>query len=490
MPTLGKPYVPKVQASGLPQYLRPKQKFDAGILMKKAHWNAIIPQKTTENSFWAKCREHELASEDIFAGLTAKFSSKEISEVRNPSSTKKDVGLMIINMKSAQNVLILLRTLLKKTPHEQLKQSILRCDMDILTSDLTQQLIQCLPPPDQIERLKEMNNAGKKLTESEKFISTLGEIEGLLPRLHSIIFRFSIADMIQSIKTNASDAIAACEEVRTSKKFAKILELVLLFGNYMNSNSTYGQAYGFEMSFLTKMGDTKDVNNKQTLLHYLVETIEGKFPDSLNFHEELQHTKKAACISMENVREIMAEMTASFENLESSLATCKDSHSPDDKFVEVMADFAVECKNQMNALMKTISKMENSYKVVGEYFTFDTLKCSMEEFFSDVKMFEESFRQAYEEIKDARESQKEEGKALDFRKKLLGHQQKLPLIQNKADQSEKYLLGRCRDFKIKLNRISDSGTYAVFWYSSFWIPFYEILNFLYEYFQKSKRTRK
>lgn len=238
------------------------------------------------------------------------------------------------------------------------------------------------------------------------------------------------------------------------------------------------------------MGDTKDVNNKQTLLHYLVETIEGKFPDSLNFHEELQHTKKAACISMENVREIMAEMTASFENLESSLATCKDSHSPDDKFVEVMADFAVECKNQMNALMKTISKMENSYKVVGEYFTFDTLKCSMEEFFSDVKMFEESFRQAYEEIKDARESQKEEGKALDFRKKLLGHQQKLPLIQNKADQSEKYLLGRCRDFKIKLNRISDSGTYAVFWYSSFWIPFYEILNFLYKYFQKSKRTRK
>jgi len=46
---------------------------------------------------------------------------------------------------------------------------------------------------------------------------------------------------------------AACEEVKASKKFAQILELILLVGNYMNSGSKNGQAFGFEISFLPKV---------------------------------------------------------------------------------------------------------------------------------------------------------------------------------------------------------------------------------------------
>lgn len=45
---------------------------------------------------------------------------------------------------------------------------------------------------------------------------------------------------------------SACEEVRKSKKFAKVLELILLMGNYMNSGTRNGGAFGFEISFLPK----------------------------------------------------------------------------------------------------------------------------------------------------------------------------------------------------------------------------------------------
>lgn len=46
---------------------------------------------------------------------------------------------------------------------------------------------------------------------------------------------------------------AACEEVKDSSKFAKVLELILLLGNYMNTGSKNAQAFGFEISFLTKV---------------------------------------------------------------------------------------------------------------------------------------------------------------------------------------------------------------------------------------------
>jgi len=48
-------------------------------------------------------------------------------------------------------------------------------------------------------------------------------------------------------------ATEACEEVKASKKFAQILELILLVGNYMNTGSKNGQAFGFEISFLPKV---------------------------------------------------------------------------------------------------------------------------------------------------------------------------------------------------------------------------------------------
>lgn len=57
---------------------------------------------------------------------------------------------------------------------------------------------------------------------------------------------------------------AACDEVKRSKKFAKVLELILLLGNYMNSGSKNAQAYGFEISFLTKVSNWTKYFNGNT----------------------------------------------------------------------------------------------------------------------------------------------------------------------------------------------------------------------------------
>lgn len=48
-------------------------------------------------------------------------------------------------------------------------------------------------------------------------------------------------------------ATAALEEVKQSGKFAKVLELILLMGNYMNAGSRNEQTVGFEFNFITKV---------------------------------------------------------------------------------------------------------------------------------------------------------------------------------------------------------------------------------------------
>lgn len=47
-------------------------------------------------------------------------------------------------------------------------------------------------------------------------------------------------------------AAAALEEIMQSRKFAKIIELILLIGNFMNAGSRNEMTIGFEMGFISK----------------------------------------------------------------------------------------------------------------------------------------------------------------------------------------------------------------------------------------------
>lgn len=172
-------------------------------------------------------------------------------------------------------------------------------------------------------------------------------------------------ELVQDVKPDIVAGTAACEEVKGSKKFAKILELILLLGNYMNSGSKNGQAFGFEISFLTKvccnalsldrkhemdrrrspyhifpfdfqLTSTKDVDNKQTLMHYLVDTIERQFPECLSFSEELAHVDRASRVSLENVQRTLRQMDSNIRNLEQDLSNAKIPQSNDDLFLHVM----------------------------------------------------------------------------------------------------------------------------------------------------------
>ena len=62
---------------------------------------------------------------------------------------------------------------------------------------------------------------------------------------------------IQDCKPDIVAATAACDEVRKSKKLAKVLELILLIGNIMNTGSKNAQSVGFDISYLPKLNNTK-----------------------------------------------------------------------------------------------------------------------------------------------------------------------------------------------------------------------------------------
>lgn len=442
------PRMPTQQQQPLPHGLKPKKKWDVDGPMKRANWKAIIPQRMSEKSFWVRVHEDKLASDDILSGLASKFSSKPVKKNTEKdasdrmSTTKKSVvDLRVLDAKAAQNLSILLGGSLKHLSYEQIKIYLLRCDMSMLNSSILQQMMQYLPPPDQLKRLQEIKSSGEELSGAEKFAATIAEIKRLGARLQSLSFRLNFPDLVTDVKPDIVAVTAACEEVRTSRKFAKILELILLLGNYMNSGSKNEAAFGFEISFLPKLTSTKDYENKQTLLHYIADVVEMKFPECLDFYEDLSHVDKASRVSLDNIQKTMRQMNASLKNLESDLNNNKVPQSADDKFIEVMGNFSIECRVQVEVLGKMQVQMENAFKELAEYYAFDQNKYSLEEFFTDIKTFKDAFIQVHqdnvktreneEKARRARESREQQQKDLQER-----NQRKVALVDIDAAQTQ------------------------------------------------------
>lgn len=178
-PPGGFPQAPRMQEPAkLPYGLENKHKFTVDGPMKRANWKAIVPQKMSENSFWVQVNKEDkgkLASKDILDELAVKFSSKPVKKTTEKDSTdrpmtikKSVVELRVLDAKSAQNILILLGGSLKQLSYEQIKMYLLRCDMSNLNASILQQMIQYLPPPDQLKKLQELKASGVEL--SGKFI--------------------------------------------------------------------------------------------------------------------------------------------------------------------------------------------------------------------------------------------------------------------------------------------------------------------------------
>lgn len=208
--------------------------------------------------------------------------------------------------------------------------------------------------------------------------------------------------MVKNIKPDIEVGTTACKEIVASDKLAKVLQIVLSVGNFMNSGSGNGQANGFELPILAKLNEIKSTDNKKTLFDFLVETIDKKFPELLSFDDEIINSSEATRINVNNIIDTIEQIAESSKSLEEELEYKHEYDSEcqtaGDKFVEVMTRFLLHCRNKLQLLKEAMDQMQNCYQEVGKYFAFNVDKYPLEECFSDIKIFKDLFTQKHKEM--------------------------------------------------------------------------------------------
>jgi hypothetical protein len=175
--------------------------------------------------------------------------------------------------------------------------------------------------------------------------------------------------------------------IKTDKRIAKILEVILHVGNFLNAgNRRLGQAQGFDLETLSKLQDTKTTDNKLTILEVIVEMLQDRKPELLKFDKsELELIDEGARVSLQTLESELKKLRKDFDMTAEIAPTITAVN--EDKFQRRYKEFEEKASVALVAMEKDFNEANAKYDAVVLAFGEDPKKMGPEEFFSRLEKF-------------------------------------------------------------------------------------------------------
>ncbi|MBZ3872096.1 Disheveled-associated activator of morphogenesis 1 [Sciurus carolinensis] len=398
-----------------------------GLALKKKN----IPQPTNAlKSFnWLKLPE------DFFVNSNSK--QKEADATDDTLSSKMKVKeLSVIDGRRAQNCNILLSRL--KLSNDEIKRAILTMDeQEDLPKDMLEQLLKFVPEKSDIDLLEEHKHELDRMAKADRFLFEMSRINHYQQRLQSLYFKKKFAERVAEVKPKVEAIRSGSEEIFRSGALKQLLEVVLAFGNYMNKGQR-GNAYGFKISSLNKIADTKSSIDKNiTLLHYLITIVENKYPKVLNLNEELRDIPQAAKVNMTELDKEISTLRSGLKAVETELEYQKTQPpQPGDKFVSVVSQFITVASFSFSDVEDLLAEAKDLFTKAVKHFGEDSGKIQPDEFFGIFDQFLQAVSEAKQENENMRKRKEEEERRARMEAQLKEQRERERKMRKAKENSE------------------------------------------------------
>ncbi|KAJ3613346.1 hypothetical protein NHX12_019596, partial [Muraenolepis orangiensis] len=317
-------------------------------------------------------------------------------------TARKVKELSVIDGRRAQNCVILLSKL--KMSNEEISRAILEMDeREELAKDMLEQLLKFIPEKSDIDLLEEHKHELERMARADRFLYEMSRIDHYQQRLQALFFKKKFAERLAETKPKVEAILSASKEVVRSKRLTQVLEVVLAFGNFMNKGQR-GNAYGFKVSSLNKIADTKSsIDRNITMLHYLIMIFEKNYPDTLNIQQDLASIQDAAKVNMAELEKEVHNIKSGLRALEAELQYQQSrTRERGDKFVAVIGDFITVAGFSFSELEDQLSEAKDKYNKSLKHFGEEQGRMQPDEFFG---IFD-TFLQSFSELKEQRERER------------------------------------------------------------------------------------
>ncbi|CAA7023699.1 unnamed protein product [Microthlaspi erraticum] len=385
--------IPETSCATEPSEETPKPK------LKALHWDKVRASSDRE-MVWDHLRSSSFKLDEEM--IETLFVAKSLDSKPNQSQTTPRCVLpspkqenRVLDPKKAQNIAILLRAL--NVTIEEVCEALLEGNADTLGTELLESLLKMAPTKEEERKLKAYkdDDSPVKLGHAEKFLKAMLDIPFAFKRVDALLYVANFESEVEYLKKSFETLEAACEELRNSRMFLKLLEAVLKTGNRMNVGTNRGDAHAFKLDTLLKLVDVKGADGKTTLLHFVVQEIiraEGtRLSGSSNNTQtddikcrklglqvvsslcsELSNVKKAAAMDSEVLSSYVSKLSQGIAKINEAIQI-QESNS-DQRFSESMNMFLRRAEEDLIRVQAQESVALSLVKEITEYFHGNSAK--------------------------------------------------------------------------------------------------------------------
>uniref|UniRef100_A0A9J7YW65 Formin-like 1a n=1 Tax=Cyprinus carpio carpio TaxID=630221 RepID=A0A9J7YW65_CYPCA len=336
--------------------------------MPLLNWQALMEEQVAGTVFTELDDESVLGelNMDVFEELfksKAQSAPVDFGTLKVKVAHKASSKIALLEPNRAKNLAITLRKGGMSTA--QICTAIQTYNLDLLNSDFLELLERFIPSDYELRLIEKYEREGRpllELSEEDRFMVAFSKIPRLAQRISTLTFMGNFSESILLLKPQLNAIIAASMSIKSSSKLKKILEIILAFGNYMNSGKR-GSAYGFRLQSLDLLLDMKSTDRKLTLLHFIVSIIQEKNPQLHNFHTELHCLDKAALVSQDSILADVRSLEKGMEVVRREYFQQKDS--------AVLTNFMSSNGSLLDSVVKDSKTAEEVFHSVVEYFGED-----------------------------------------------------------------------------------------------------------------------
>jgi len=159
----------------------------------------------------------------------------------------------------------------------------------------------------------------------------------------------------------------------------------------MNGTGIKGGAFGFRVSSINKLVDTKSVNNT-TLLHFLERTVSKHFPEMAGFLDELEKPAEAYRVNLQDLRKGLGELRDGLKSIRKELEEHFVDPMEDDRYGKQMWAFVAKAGRQLEDLVDDVTNAETTFTDAVSFYGEEDKNMSSSEFYGIFKTFVTSYK--------------------------------------------------------------------------------------------------
>uniref|UniRef100_A0A0D9X841 Formin-like protein n=1 Tax=Leersia perrieri TaxID=77586 RepID=A0A0D9X841_9ORYZ len=362
--------------------------------LKPLHWDKVraAPNRSMVwNDIRSSSFEFEFDEQMIKSLFAYNFqgpAKDEEAMTKNASTTKH-----VIEHHRLQNTTILLKTL--NANSSQVCNSVTQGNG--LSVQQLEALVKMKPTKEEEEKLLNYDGDINMLDPAENFVKVLLTIPMAFSRIEVMLYKENFDDEVAHIKMSFAMIEGACNELKSSKLFLRLLEAVLKTGNRMNVGTLRGGASAFKLDALLKLADIRGADGKTTLLHFVVQEMarskglkaSEKPKESSSCHDtpmereehsllgteifselsnELGNVKKVATIDVDILRNSISNLSCGLAQLRNLVEKDLAIDDQNKNFLQCMISFLNYAENTLQELKVSEAQVLLNVRELTEYY--------------------------------------------------------------------------------------------------------------------------